>query len=129
MEGYTAVVGGQSDASQRYIGRKLQTPAEVLVEASFFFHDSLVGFDSCSSHGAEGRAPTFPADAGGDLWPPAANSDRERHGRCHQVHQREGEASGALHLLLQQEGESRTRFERISGSPFFTSLSLRRQKG
>lgn len=24
MEGYTAVVGGQSDASQRYIGRKLQ---------------------------------------------------------------------------------------------------------
>lgn len=24
MEGYTAVVGGQSDSSQRYIGRKLQ---------------------------------------------------------------------------------------------------------
>lgn len=30
MEGYAPVVGGQSDASQRYIGRKLQRGKEVL---------------------------------------------------------------------------------------------------
>lgn len=35
MEGYTAVVGGQSDSSQRYIGRKLQKRSFVL---SFKIH-------------------------------------------------------------------------------------------
>lgn len=60
---------------------------------------------TCSPHSAEGCAPPLQTDAGGDLRSRVAHSDRERHGRRHQFHQRERETSGPLHLLLRQEGE------------------------